>query len=367
MVQWDDGYVTDVAYTSNFYREITPAWLALTSLLLGHRPPDLMRPFHYADLGCGNGFTTLAIAATCPHADVWGFDFNPAHIEFASGLAAQAGLTNVHFAETSFAGLAALPAGALPDFDLMVSHGVLSWISPDNRRHLMATIVRRLRPGGLAYLSYNVTTGWTAMMPVRALMRMQALASPERTDLAVPGVLDFVDRMKQAGALFFQANPSLETRLADIRKQDPRYIAHEYLNQDWHPLMFADVAGEMAEAKCRFIGSATLAENIDTVAVPANVAPILAETRDPYLRETLRDLGCAQGFRRDLYRKGVAPMPAAEQQGLMEGLTLTGLGLQAPENGPTFVTPIGNVTGRPEVYQPLLAMLDDSPLNVRTV
>src|SRR5947208_5870632 len=33
-----------------------------------------------------------------------------------------------------------------------------------------------------AYLSYNVTTGWTAMMPVRALMRMQALASPERTD-----------------------------------------------------------------------------------------------------------------------------------------------------------------------------------------
>ena len=85
----------------------------------------------------------------------------------------------------------------------------------------------------------------------------------------MPGVLDFVDRLKQAGALFFQANPALENRLADIRKQDPRYIAHEYLNQDWHPLMFADIAGEMLEAKCRFIGSATLAENIDTVAVPA--------------------------------------------------------------------------------------------------
>ena len=25
MAQWDDGYVTDVAYTSNFYREITPS------------------------------------------------------------------------------------------------------------------------------------------------------------------------------------------------------------------------------------------------------------------------------------------------------------------------------------------------------
>ena len=84
--------------------------------------------------------------------------------------------------------------------------------------------------------------------------------------------------------------------------------------------MFADIAGEMLEAKCRFIGSATLAENIDTVSVPPNVAPILAETRDPNLRETLRDIGCAQTFRRDVYRKGIAPMPAAEQQMLLEGI-----------------------------------------------
>ncbi len=85
--------------------------------------------------------------------------------------------------------------------------------------------------------------------------------------------------------------------------------------------MFTDIAGEMAEAKCRFIGSATLAENIDTVAVPPGVAPILGETRDPYLRETLRDMGCAQAFRRDVYRKGVSPMPAPEQQATMEALT----------------------------------------------
>ncbi len=100
MAQWDDGYVTDVTYTSNFYREITPSWIALTSLLLGHRPPDLAAPFSYADLGCGNGFTSLVIAAACPHAEVWGFDFNPAHVEFANGLAARAGLTNVRFVES---------------------------------------------------------------------------------------------------------------------------------------------------------------------------------------------------------------------------------------------------------------------------
>jgi hypothetical protein len=151
-------------------------------------------------------------------------------------------------------------------------------------------------------------------------------------------MLDYIDRLKQAGAAYFQANPAIEARLADIRKQDARYIAHEYLNQDWHPLMFTDIAAEMTEAKCRFVGSATLTENIDTVAVPPNVATILGETRDLYLRETLRDLGCAQAFRRDVYRKGVAPMPAPEQQVMMEAMTLVGLGQPVPEGGATFAT-----------------------------
>jgi len=365
MAQWDDGYVTDVVYTSNFYREITPSWIAMTSLLLGHRPPDLSQPFSYADLGCGHGFTTLAVAASCPHADVWGFDFNPAHVEFANDFAAKAGLTNVHFRETSFAELANARGGDLPDFDFMVSHGVLSWISPENRRQMMKAIEQRLKPGGLVYLSYNVMTGWTAMVPVQALMRRLAMASPERSDVAVPGILDYLDKLKQAGAAFFQANPSLDNRLADLRKQDARYIAHEYLNQDWHQLMFAEVAGEMLETKCRFIGSATLPENIDNISVPPNVTPLLAETRDPYMRETLRDLGCAQAFRRDLYRRGMAPMPAAEQQPLLENLTLAWLGQPIPEGGATFSTPIGSVTGRADVYQPLFAMLEAGPLNVQ--
>jgi Predicted methyltransferase regulatory domain len=217
------------------------------------------------------------------------------------------------------------------------------------------------------YLGYNVTTGWTSMVPMQALMRMLTEASPDRTDLAVPTMLDYIDRLKTAGALFFQANPTLETRLADIRKQDHRYVAHEYLNQDWHPLMFADIAGEMAEAKCRYIGSATLAENIDTVAVPAGVAPILAETRDPILRETLRDIGCNQAFRRDIYRKGMAPMPVAEQQASLDAMTLIGLGQPIPEGGASFATPIGNVTGRPEIYQPLLDMLGAGPISIRHV
>ena len=139
MASWDDGYVTDVGYTDHFHRETTPAWLAMAALLLGYRPPDLAKPFRYADLGCGNGLTALIVAATTPQAEVWAFDFNPAHIEAGRTMAAAAGLTNIRFEEASFAQIAAMPDDALPPFDFVVAHGVLTWLSPENTklRHLL--------------------------------------------------------------------------------------------------------------------------------------------------------------------------------------------------------------------------------------
>lgn len=364
MAGWDDGYVTDVVYTTNFYREITPAWLAATCLLLGQRPPDLTRPFRYADLGCGHGFTALVVAATCPDAEVWGFDFNPAHVEWATRLAAEAGLTNAHFVETSFADLAGWPEAALPSFDFMVSHGVLSWISPENRRLMLDVVRQRLRPGGLAYISYNVTTGWAGMVPLRRLMCLLEEASQMRTDLAAAGILDYVDRMREAGALFFQANPRIETRLEDIRKQDARYIAHEFLNRDWHPLMFAEVSEAMAQTKCTFVGSATLSENVDALAAPPNMVPLLAEATDRVLRETLRDFASAQTFRRDLYRRGLSPLPLTEQQMMLDELAIAPMGQGVPDPV-TFATPIGTVTGRTEIYRPLFDMLAEGVVSLR--
>jgi len=361
--RWDEGYVTDVAYTSNVYREITPSWLALTALLLGQRPPDLARPFRYADLGCGNGMTAVTVAATCPQAEVWGFDFNPAHIETARTWAAAAGLSNITFVETSFAELAALPANGLPEFDFIVAHGVLSWISPANQRLLFEVIGQRLRAGGLAYIAYNVTSGWAAMLPLHTLMHLIAEARGERTDLAVPAIFDQLARLKDAGAKYFAANPSIEARLDMLRKQDGRYIAHELLNADWHPVTAASVMDAMAAVKCQYLGSATLTENVDAVSQPPGMLPVIAEATDPRLRETLRDFGAAQPFRRDVYRRGMVPLPPTEHAALLDALRFVPIAA-LPEGDVSLTTAIGTFTGRPEVYRPLLALLASGPLTL---
>ena len=66
MSDWTHGYVADVTYTPGFYRESMPTWLSFASTLLAQRPPDLSRPFRYADFGCGQGMSLLVAAATAP-------------------------------------------------------------------------------------------------------------------------------------------------------------------------------------------------------------------------------------------------------------------------------------------------------------
>ena len=363
MALWDHGFVTDVAYTTNAYVETTPSWLAACSLLLQQRPTDLMAPFRYADLGCGNGLNAMIAAATNPNAEVWGFDFNPTHTENGRALAAAAGLTNIRFEEMSFEALATGAAELPGRFDLMVSHGVLSWISLENRRHLAGAFERWLRPGGLGYLSYNVSTGWAAMEPIRLLMQQLAELGQRRTDQEVPDIVATLEQLKAGGALFFQAHPGLEARLDQLKRMDHRYIAHEFLNRDWHPVMFADVADAMNEARTQYIGSATLLENIDALSVPANVVPILNTVRDPGIRETMRDLASAKSFRRDLWRRGGEPLPVLEQSAKLEALGLVWTG-KAAENPIQFATPFGTLTGQAEFYGPMTEALRRGPVTV---
>ena len=366
MADWGDGYVTDVAYVAGYHSETSPVWMTTVVTVLGFAAPDLTRPFRYADLGCGNGVTALNVAATMPNAEVWGFDFNPAHVEAGRELARRAGLTNVRFEEASFDDLARLPPEALPAFDHIVAHGVLSWISLENRRRLFQVIGRWLAAGGLAYLSYNVPPGWTGMRPVRTLMRLLVEASPERTDAAAAGVFETLEKMKAAGAAMFAAHPSLDSRLSGMRGSDPRYVAHELLNRDWHPVMFDEVASDMAAIKCEHIGSATLPDNFENMTIPPAMRDMVRQARTPRVRETLRDLASASGFRRDLFQRGPRKMSAAEHEGRVNAVILTRTTKPVPA-APSVATALGSFTLQDAHHATLLKRLDAAPLTIGAI
>jgi SAM-dependent methyltransferase len=360
MAQWNAGAITDVAARPRFHREATPVWLSTACTLLGSRAPSLSRPFRFADIGCGQGFHAAVVAATCPGADVWGFDFNPANIEFGRDLAERAGLTNIRFLEVSFAEMAGME---LPQFDFMIVEAVLSVVSAENQGHVHTAIGRHLRPGGLAYLGYVADTGWAEFSPLQTVMRMLYEAGTDTSDFAVSGILPYLDQLRARGAAYFQRNPVLDRCMAEVRSRSPIDLAHELLGRDWHPLMFADVADSMAEVKCDFLGRATLHENIAREAVPPGMAPLLDDAPSIRLRETMQDVAAATPYRRDIYRRGLNFMAVAEHIDRLGAITVAALTRDAPEASSWP----GQNGGDLNRYQPLIEALRDGAISVATV
>ena len=202
MTDWTDGYISDIEYGPGFYAEQTPAHLDIVCLLRGIEPPVAKgEAFAYCELGCGVGQTALVVAAANPQADVWGFDFNPAHIARARLLARQGAVDNIRFEEDSFEQLADGERADLPLFDYITLHGVWSWVSLENRQHIVRFIDRYLKPGGLVYVSYNAQPGWSNAGPLQRLLRMGAGLSQARSDKRVLQALDLAQAFSEAGAI----------------------------------------------------------------------------------------------------------------------------------------------------------------------
>jgi len=356
-VSWTEGYVTDIGYSHGFCREMAPAWIAFALLLRGLRPPAHEAGFAFAELGAGQGFGTNLLAAANPQARFWANDFNPAHAAGAIALAEAGGLANLDFTDESFAEVLAGPPRR---FDLIALHGVYSWISPENRAVLRRLLARSLKPGGAVYIGYNALPGWSAIQPLRRLMLEHAGAAVGPTERRIAGAVDFASAMARLNARFFAANPAAAQRLERLAGSAPSYLAHEYFNRDWHPLYFADVARELAEAKLDFAGSAVFADHLARPALPAEAVALLDRVPDALARETARDFFTNQPFRRDLFVRGAPPLPPGERR-LWLGRQRFAL-VAPPEALPDSVTlPLGDLDLPAATYRPLVERLAAGP------
>ncbi len=362
MNTWSDGYVSDFTYTTGFYREISPGWLTLSARLLGQRSPSIAEPFDWCELGCGQGFSSLIFAATHPHGRFHAFDFNPAHIDNARSLARRAGIGNVRFEEASFEELANAAPDAHPMMDFIVLHGIWSWVSATQRAHLLRFIRDRLKPGGIVYVSYNTLSGWASWVPVQRLMRLWMELNGSSSDPGLGDLMGFLKELAAQDSQYFALNPMVAARIETISGMDHHYLRHEYLNGTWEPTTFDAVARDMSDAKSSFLGSASLTDNIDAVAVPPKMAAMVAGMRDPRMREALRDLAAGRSFRRDIFRRGIDLPPIGEQIGFIDALEMTGLGREG-ETNIQIATGIGNVAPKPDIYDPVLKRLAEGPMS----
>lgn len=344
-------YLTAQSYPDFFHPEQSPSWLGAVTGALGRAVDD----GDWCEIGCGQGFTATLLAATNPSRHFTAIDINPDHIRFAQRRAKAAGLTNITFL---CADIRDLDLGQ--SFSHILCHGVASWVSPEVQLALTTFAARHLGPSGVFALQYMSEPGGAAFRAFHSVFRSVAhLPDP------VTEGLSLLRAMRDAKAGFFQLHPHAGQALDQLFTQDAGYLAHEYLNPQFNPLAFRDVHARMQGAGLDFLGSATPIENIDAVSVPASTAPLIAQTQDLTLRETLKDISRNQVMRYDLYGPATDKLAEPAHLALLrKGLWgwLPGApNLAKRQSNLSFESRIGPIEGDLRIFGPLFARLAQGP------
>jgi predicted O-methyltransferase YrrM len=353
-MEWAGGYVADIGYTADFYRETAPNHMAFAALMIGRSPGRAFQPKRYLELGFGQGFGLALLAAANPDIAFEGCDFNPEHVAHARRLIEGAGLANVSVSEISFEEAAA--RGGDSDLDVVALHGILSWVAPPAQDAIVAILRQRVQPDGLVYVSYNCMPGWAPLAPIRQFMLHVKRRHATSSDRQIALALDMLNRLKDANAGYFAANPPAVQQIERMLQQNRAYLAHEFLHEHWEIFPFADIAARLGAAKLSYVASATLPENLDHYAVPQSLLALVAESGDPIMRETVRDYASNKRFRRDIFARGAAAMMSGEYRRMLSKLRFA---LIVPRDKVilTFDGPLMRLTGRQDLYDPIIDIL----------
>lgn len=360
MSDWTAGYVADIGYTFGYYPELNPVRMKLAFLRAGLVCPEVGTA---CELGFGQGMSTnLHAAATT--VQWYGTDFNPAQASFAQELATSAG-AQAKLYDESFAEFT--QRSDLPDFDLIALHGIWSWISDENRAYIVDFVRRKLKVGGVLYISYNTLPGWAAFAPMRHLLTQHAevIGSEGRGIVSrIDGALAFADKLLEQQPIYAKANPQVAERLKQLKNQSRHYLAHEYFNRDWHPMHFATMVDWLEPAKMTYACPAALLEHVPDLQLTEGQQSFLKEIPDVNFRESVRDFMTNQQFRRDFWVKGARMLNPLERTDALRAqrvmLTTHRSDVRLKVSGA-----LGEAQMNESVYKPLLdALADHQPKSV---
>lgn len=353
-MSWTQGYPTEIDYSTGYYPELSPIMLRFACLNAGVVLPPIEQ-LNYLELGFGRGVSLNIHAAACD-ARVWGNDFNPNHVAQANALRSAAG-TDAKLLDDSFAELLHRPD--LPEFDAIVLHGIWSWVSPQNRDAIVEILRRKLKVGGIVYVSYNANPGWAPAAPFRNLVALYAetqAAGANGVAARVDRALDSVRALADVGASYFRQTPSSLNALGSIAHYDKNYVVHEYTSKDWHLMDFREVAQALRPAKLEFLTSARTLDSIASLNLSPEQQELLTSLQDSDASQVTQDFMANRQFRADIFVKGARRLNNFELEAALLD-QMFALLRPADEIGFTIRAPRGEATLDKRVHGPLIAAM----------
>jgi SAM-dependent methyltransferase len=363
---WGGGYITDIAYLPGYYRHQSPLHLNLACLLGGAAGIEIgpTTRLSYLELGCGQGFGALMLAASNPGWQVTGIDFNPAHIASARALCAAAGIDNIRFIEADLADIADSPVGReLPEADVITMHGLWSWVGDAARAGIVRLFADKLKPGGIAYVSYNALPAWQGALGMQRLLLEAGARAGGRSDGQVAAGWELVRELADANAPHLRESGLVQSLTEYSSRAQSAYLAHEYMNAAWRPCFHADVVRALAGAKLDWVGSAQLLENFTPLMLAEEARALANRFADPIMRELIKDMFLARTLRQDVFVRGARRLTNAERDASLGEVTLALLPQEA-QFAWEFEAPAGQASFERGFFGPIVAALAAAPQRV---
>lgn len=292
-----NGYFNRVPYSETYFNYLAPSHLKWVTEACGR--VRARETTDYFELGFGRG-ESLSVHSVCLTGGAYGNDFMPEHVQTAEERRNCIADGKFTVTDHSFDELTEQWAGK--KFDVIVAHGILTWVSLDLVREIIWFAKKHLNDGGIFYISYNALPGWDGFVTIRTLFRQISVELEHRLnsvsyDVYMSEVMAKLDEV-MTSELF------ADNRLIDLwrkawkglKEKDKDYLAHEYLNQDFNLFTFEQITALMEGSKFQFVCDAN--PLVELKKAKAKMLSPIADT------ETFCDIYLNRQFRSDIWVKG---------------------------------------------------------------
>lgn len=354
MKSWGEGYRTDLEYNAYYFRELNSLFSKFVLNTKGIRFPVV---HNACELGFGQG-VSLNVHSAASDVKWWGTDFSPSMTAFAKETSESYDTSPALF-EQAFMDFCNRPD--LPCFEFIAMHGIWSWISKDNQEAIVDFIKRKLSPGGVLYVSYNVNVGWTSLSPVREILNdhFNLMNGSGRSVVSnLKKSLEFAERALEASDRFKMSHPTASERFKVTQEKSMNYLAHEYLNENWNPISFMDAHRNFSSAKLSWGCSANMLDSISEINFNSSQIAILEEIDNIALRQAVVDLFLNTQFRKDYWVKGARTLSDLEQAEQLRAQRIV-LTVRRADVNLKVKGGLGEATMQDTVYNPILNALAD--------
>lgn len=287
-----------------------PVFLNYVCLTNGRKPPPHDKEFTYVYLSQNGSFTVKALAQMFPLGKFWAVDVTQAKHKTNTYPLDKIELSNAVHNKIEITAIESL---SLPKFDYIIIEKIFSKVSEKNRTLICEFLKEHLKPGGIAYLSYNSFPGSNIALNIREFIK--SVIEPQQTDFPeqIREKVRLLDTLKANGATYFKDNPKAVLHLSELQSQSTEITSRNIFDNNMYPYYFHQISEKMLSIGLEFAGSTLLNLNFVDLAVPEEFQELLKNSKTRSEFEIIGDFVRNQHFRRDIYVNKAPVLNESEQ------------------------------------------------------